>query len=92
MIRALIASNRGPSALSMVDKLPADALAPGQADLLRARALLSMGNWSAAKALLTDLLSRLSDAREAHLLLGTIYEHDGDWQKAAQEYRAAASR
>jgi hypothetical protein len=55
--------------------------------------LAALGQWDEARRLATAVLAgagRDSPLRgAAHYLMGTIYEHDRNWEKAAQEYRAA---
>ncbi|WP_428937943.1 cytochrome c3 family protein [Fontivita pretiosa] len=90
LIRALARAGRGADAIAQLSRLPADALPPGQAELLRAEAYIAMDRWADAKAAATRASELAPDSPQAHLLLGRIYENERDWQNAAIHYRAAA--
>ena len=90
MIRAYAALNRGADAIALLSSLTPGSLPPGRREVLRAQALVAMDRGPDAKSLLIDVLKEHPDLMEAHRLLGAIYEHEGDWQHAAQEYRAGA--
>ena len=48
-----------------------------------------LGHWAEARYLAVTVLEQQPDLSEAHYLMGVVYQHEGDWEKAAQEYRAA---
>jgi Tfp pilus assembly protein PilF len=56
---------------------------------MRGRIYIALGQWDLAKASLKAALAADRGCSEAHELLGRIYEHEGDWQKAAIEYRTS---
>lgn len=89
-IRALLAMNKGTDVIAALSKIQPDALPPGQHDVLRARAMIAMKRRADAKQILLETVARVPDLAEAHYVLGTLYEQDGDWQNAAKEYRAAS--
>jgi hypothetical protein len=64
-------------------------------ELLRGRMLAALGQWDEARRLATTVLAGTNKDSPlrgaAHYLMGTIYEHDRNWEMAAQEYRAAHS-
>jgi predicted CXXCH cytochrome family protein len=76
-------------AIEVLDRLPAEALRPGERELLRARALLAADRWREARAALEASILEDPAVAEAHYLMGRVYEHEGDWVKAAKAYRAA---
>jgi tetratricopeptide (TPR) repeat protein len=51
---------------------------------------LSASNHEAAKAELREMIAMAPDFQIAHLSLGILYLHDGDYQKSETEYRKAA--
>ncbi len=92
-IRALADLKQATLALDLLKHLPAGAMPAWEPELLRGRMLAALGQWDEARRL-TDAV--LAGAKRdspllgaAHYLMGTIYEHDRNWEKAAQEYRAA---
>ncbi|MCL5281981.1 MAG: cytochrome c3 family protein [Planctomycetes bacterium] len=92
-IRALADLKQARLVLDLLKQLPAGALPAWEPELLRGRMLAALGQWDEARRLATAVLAGAkSDApflSPAHNLMGAIYEHDRDWEKAAQEYRAA---
>jgi hypothetical protein len=44
--------------------------------------------WDQAETVLLEVIKRSPSQRDARYLLGRVYEHNNDWQRAAQEYRA----
>jgi hypothetical protein len=92
LVRALVALKRGHEATDVLSRLSPDELPPGHHDLLRAAALTAMSRWAEAYVVVTEAMTKSpTDLPEAHFILGTIHEHNGEWQKAAKEYRAASS-
>jgi len=63
-----------------------------QYNLLGARALAALNRWPEAKSAAEAALAENPNFPQAHLLLGQVYEHAGDWPRAAAEYRAASGR
>ena len=74
--------------MTMLDALPAAALPAGQHSLLRARLLIAQDQWVQARTVLEEASKADAPPAEVHYLLGTVYEHQQDWPRAAQEYRA----
>lgn len=87
-IKTALQLKRGYVAYNLLDRLPANSLPIPQHELLRGEALVLMERWADAKAALTTALGSEANSGQAHYLLGQVYEHEQDWQKAAQEYRA----
>ena len=67
---------------------------PRNADLLlmQARSYIAQTWWDEARVIVADVVQSNPTSREAHLLLAQIYEHQQNWQAAAQEYKAAFSQ
>jgi thioredoxin-like negative regulator of GroEL len=86
LIKAM-AQLRRSEALGMLDKLPKDALGADEMEVLRGRVLMGISRWSDAKTVLLGVVGRRPEMVEAHYLLGQVYEHEKDWEKAAREYR-----
>ncbi len=89
MIRALVELKQANEAMEAIEKLPHDGVSAWERDLLRGRAIALQGNWSEARRLAESVLNQKPDLGEAHYFMGTVYEHDREWEKAAEEYRAA---
>ena len=92
-IRALADLKQATLVLDLLKHLPAGALPAWEPELLRGRMLAAQGQWDEARRLAAAVLAGASDGSPlhsaAHYLMGTIYEHERNWEKAAQEYRAA---
>jgi predicted CXXCH cytochrome family protein len=92
-IRALADLRQATLVLDLLKRLPAGALPAWEPELLRGRMLAAQAQWDEARRLAAAVLAGVkSDSplrSAAHYLMGTIYEHDRNWEKAAQEYRAA---
>lgn len=89
MIKLLTAEGQATEAIQAIDRLKADALPPGETEVLRARAHMQMKQWNAAAKVLTQAINKSPKLGEAHYLLAQLYEKSGDFQKAALHYRAA---
>ena len=50
---------------------------------------MALEDWTQAKQALLVAVERNPRLGQAHYLLGQVYEHEGQWQKAAAEYRAS---
>lgn len=88
MAKALASAKRDVEAIELVNRLPADAMPPAQVVLLRGKLLVMAERWDQGRDVLAGVLKEHPELAEAHFLMGQIHEHDGDWQKAAQSYRA----
>jgi Tfp pilus assembly protein PilF len=64
-------------------------LTANQLDTMHGRIYIAMGQWELAKASLKAAIDADPESSEAHDLLGQVYEHEGDWQRAATEYRTS---
>jgi predicted CXXCH cytochrome family protein len=89
-IEALIELSRFDEASARLEAISAAALSPGRWQLLRGRILYGTGKLDQARTALRDALVSEPGLAEAQMLLGRIYEQQGDWQKAAEAYRQAA--
>jgi thioredoxin-like negative regulator of GroEL len=89
VVRALAALNEAEQAMDLMKQLPAGAMPAWELNLLCGRMLTVLGRWDEARHLAATVLQQQPDLAEAHYLMGMIYEHDRNWEKAAQEYRAA---
>ncbi len=89
MARTLADLKQADQTMDLLNLLPAGAMPVWEQNLLRGRMSAALGQWDQAKRLAAAVLKEKPDLPEAHYLMGRIYEHDRDWEKAAQEYRAA---
>jgi len=92
MIRMLEQLNLFGQALELLGQIPEGALPLWEYDLLRARVLAGLGRWDEARRLAVQVLELVPNHGEAHYLMGMVYEHDREWEKAAVEFRAAYSK
>ncbi len=92
LVRALADLNQAEQVMALVKQLPPGAMPAWEQDLLCGRMLAVLDRWDEARRLAVAVLKDKPDLGEAHYLMGMVYEHDRDWEKAAQEYRAAHTR
>jgi predicted CXXCH cytochrome family protein len=92
MARALADLKQAEQVMDLLKQLPAGALPTWEQDLLRGRMLTVLDQWDEARRLAAAVLKEKPDLGEAHYLMGMVYEHDRDWEKAAKEYRTAHTR
>ncbi len=89
VIRAMADLKQAEQVMDLVRLLPVGAMPTWEQNLLRGRMLAVLGRWAEAKRMAAAVLKEKPDLGEAHYLMGMVYEHDRDWEKAAREYRAA---
>ncbi len=89
LVNTLIQLKQLKPALEVLQKAPEKSLLPWQQNLLLGKIAIANNQWAQARRLLTNVLKEKGDLSEAHYLMGRVYEHDGDWQNAAREYRLA---
>lgn len=82
-------TGRADHAIGLMDRLPEDTLGYPQAPLLRARAYIKLERWDEAKALVEAVLVTEPEHREAHHMMGLIYQHEGAWREAAESFLRA---
>ena len=92
LAEALIQLNDADAALKQLAKLPPNAIAPWQQNLLRGKALVALGRWNEAKVAAQAVLQERPETADAHYLMGRIYEQEKDWANAAKSYRMARER
>ena len=92
LVDTLVQLKQLKPAVEVLNKAPEKSLLPWQQNLLLAKIAIANGQWPQAKRLLGGVIKEKSDLSEAHYLMGRIYEHDGDWQNAAGEYRIAREK
>lgn len=76
-------------ALERLDKIDAASLPSWKIDTVRGRALVALKQWDAAAVVLEKAVRLNPEPGEAWYALGQIHEAKGQWQQAAQAYRAA---
>lgn len=81
--------NKPAEAIEILDKLPAGSAPAWQCSLIRARALIGLGRWTDARAIVPEALKQNPDSAEAHYLFGLCYQNDQDWPHAAEQFRLA---
>jgi predicted CXXCH cytochrome family protein len=88
--QAMLALNRPDEAILIAERLPRSAISDSGRDLLRAHGFILQQRWYLARPMLEKLLQAPAPDPQAHFLMARIHEHDQNWQKAAEHYRAAA--
>lgn len=88
-INLTILEGNPAQALERLDKIDAASLPPWKLDTVRGRALVALKQWDAAAAVLEKAVRLNPEPGEAWYALGQMHEAKGQWQQAAQAYRAA---
>jgi predicted Zn-dependent protease len=87
--RVAVLTNKPQAAIDLLDKLPAETVPGSQKILVRARALMATDRWSDAKSILPDAIKLNPNPSEGHYLLGLCYQHDREFDRAAEQFRLA---
>lgn len=89
LVRVLVDSGQPAQAIDALDRLPAASRPEPVADVLRARSLIALDRWDAARPIVEAVLDKHPETKDAHYLMGLIHQHTGEWQQAAESFRAA---
>jgi tetratricopeptide (TPR) repeat protein len=89
LARVMLISGDAKAALKAVEEIPATAAPAWQLELIRTKAYIALDRWHEAQASATDALKQNPEPAEAHYLQGLVYQHEQDWQHAAEEFRRA---
>lgn len=89
MARVLLRRGDTKQALAIADGLSPDAVPAWQRNLLRGQVLMATGQWDTALPVLQETMKLNPEPAEAHYELGRVYAHKGDWQHAAEAFKAA---
>lgn len=90
MIEAMAKLKEGKAGLELLKTIPPNAIPAWQRDYLRGLLLLADGKFADARIALAAALRANPDLPDAHYHLGTIYEREKNFEKAAQEFRLAS--
>ena len=85
----LIATGKAAEALELIDRVAPDAAPTWQIQLLKGRCLIALQKFDEAKRVLPESLKLNPNPAEAHYLVGIAYQNTNEFQKAAEEFRAA---
>lgn len=86
LIKVLLRLNKVDDAAAVLETLKNNLTV---APLLEARILIARGERREARERLLKMVETQPKLAEAHYLLGTMYEDEGEWMKAAAAYRSA---
>jgi tetratricopeptide (TPR) repeat protein len=91
LLAATAALDAGASdeAIALVDTIKPGQAPQWQVNVVRLHTLVSLQRWEEAKSLLPETIKLNPDPAEAYYLAGMIYEHDQNFQAAAEAYRKA---
>src|SRR5262249_54990571 len=89
LARVMLLQNQPADAIQIVEKVPPATAPAWQLALLRGRALIELNRWDEAKTVLPGALKLNPEPAEAHYLMGLVYQHGSDWQRAAESFRRA---
>jgi Flp pilus assembly protein TadD len=87
--KALVQLGQPDEALRTVDRLQPGSVPAADVELVRAMAWVAAERWSLARPLLEQYVVQHPEVAEAHMLLGKIYERDGNLPGAVEQYKAA---
>ena len=89
MAKVLLRRGDTKQAMAIADGLVPDAVPAWQRSLLRGQVLVATEQWDAALPVLQEAMKLNPEPAEAQYDLGRVYAHKGDWQHAAEAFRAA---
>ncbi|MBI1336893.1 MAG: tetratricopeptide repeat protein [Phycisphaera sp.] len=89
MTDVLLLSDEPAQALALLDKVKADGIAPWRIGTLRGRALVALGRFDEARPVVESAVKLNPHPAMAYYLSGRVHEAAGEWEQAAQSYRAA---
>jgi len=89
MGRTLVLLGQPAEALQMLRKVDAETVAAWQVHAVRGRALAALKQWDEARVELVEAVKQNPAPAACYYDLGRAYQHRGDWQKAAEAFRAA---
>jgi tetratricopeptide (TPR) repeat protein len=88
LVELLLAAGDAGGAAGVLERMDGGA-ASRRVQVLRGRLLIATGKWDEARATLTKAVELNPDPAEALYQLGLVYQHDGDWPRAAEAFRKA---
>lgn len=89
MTKVMLRRGDVKQAMSMADALSPDAVPAWQRNLLKGQVLVATQQWDAALSVLQEAMKLNPEPAEAQYELGRVYSHKGDWQHAAEAFKAA---
>ncbi len=89
LARVQMAEGKPADALLTLDTIPAAAIPAWRSAVVRLGALLALERWNDAKALVDDVTKLNPEPAEAFYLVGRLWHHEQDWQKAANAFKSA---
>jgi Flp pilus assembly protein TadD len=87
--RLMIGLDQPREALALMEQIDAAAVPGWQMDVLRARALVALGQWQQAKSLLPGAMRLNPAPAEVHYLEGLVHQQEGNAPAAAASFRQA---
>lgn len=89
MARVHLRAERPEAALKVLDQIGKTARINAEHKTLRAAALIALQRWDEAQPLLRSALTLNPAPAEAHYLIARVYQHQKQWQLAAEHFRSA---
>jgi len=89
MARLDIAVGRPAEAMKTLRNVDEKTVAGWRVNALKGRAMVALSQWGDAKQLLSEALALNPEPAEVHYALGLVYQHDKDWEHAAESFRLA---
>jgi tetratricopeptide (TPR) repeat protein len=89
MAQVLLAQGQTQRALQIADDLDGKGVPAWQINLLRGRAMVMLGKWEQARPLLEQAVKLNPEPAPAYYELALVYQHQKDWQRAAETFRVA---
>jgi tetratricopeptide (TPR) repeat protein len=87
--RLLLLEGKPDQATAALDRMDQASVPPWLVDTIRGRVLVALSQWDKAADVLARAIRLNPEPGEAYYALGLLHEHRGEWQAAAQAFRAA---
>jgi len=85
----MLLQGEASQALALLEKMDPASVPPWKIETIRGRALVALKQWDAAATVLEKAVRLNPEPGDAWYALGQMHEAKGQWQQAAQAYRAA---
>jgi tetratricopeptide (TPR) repeat protein len=89
MVDVLLSLKEADAAIALLDQIDPKNVSGPKLKLLKGKALVGLGKWDEAREVLIGAAALNPNPSEVYYELGLVYQHQQEWQKAAEVFRRA---